>query len=430
MKLPLGDQSLEVELPKSMKLLTYSKPDEAKSLSEDEIPKAFKEKILHPIGRNVLTSDINSSTTIVIVVDDISRPTPTPVLVAPLIDYLEEIGVTKDQITFIFGLGVHREMTQEEAEIKLGQEIAQQYHWENHDSEQNLEYLGKTNRGTPININKTYYDADFKICIGLIEPHLWAGYSGGQKGIVPGIAGVDTIYHHHQLVRHNIVDVGNLEDNPFRDDLEEMVDIIGLDLLINVILTPNKRIHDLVIGEVHTAFEQGVEISKNFSELFVSGKSDVIISSPHPLGIDFRQSSKAAFNTKNALRKGGYMIVVSDCPEGRGNVSAADDPPSRWLIRLLAKILPSKLLMWVIRKQGYGIEDAAGTFRMFKFIADYNYLFVSPNMSDKDREILFVADHFKTVDEALDYVASQQNGDTFSVYVFPQGGSTYPVVAT
>lgn len=429
LEIPYGKETRTFNLKNNMRLTFKQENKKLSTLNGKDLHAEIFKQLQSPIGIENLNDRLDSNCKIAIVVDDITRPTPASDILAPLIEFLTITrSIPKENIIFIFALGVHRNMTMDEAELKLGKKIAGEYRWENHDCYNNLIYLGKTSRGTPVHVNKNYYEADLKISIGLIEPHLWAGYSGGAKGIVPGIAGVETIATHHRLVLKKGVKVGKIKNNPFREDLEECVDIIGIDLLLNVVLNSLREIHAVVVGKAREAYHKGVAISRKISECQVNNMADIIISSPNPLGIDFRQSSKAAFNTMGALKKKGVMIVISNCPDGKGNLKVSEKPPKRELIKFLAKILPGKMLMWVIKKQGFGIEDASGTYQMFRFIANYSYIFVSESLTLEDRKAIFVADHANSIEEALEMADRKLRKTNYDVHIYSSGGSTYPVI--
>ena len=159
--------------------------------------------------------------------------------------------------------------------------------------------------------------------------------------------------------------------------------------------------------------------------------ADVIISASNPLGIDFRQSSKAAFNTQGALKDKGALIVLSPCEEGIGNIRATDDPPTVGKIRLLFKLGLKGLVWKSIVKSGYGIEDAAGVFQMFKFIAKKNFIMATKNLNERGKNVAWMCEHAKNIEEAMkianDIVDSGKKKKVKCI-IFPLGGVTYPLV--
>ncbi|MBD3189772.1 MAG: nickel-dependent lactate racemase [Candidatus Heimdallarchaeota archaeon] len=430
-KIPYGEETIQFKLPDHWQLVALAEPQKKKGFTQKKIAKKLKKIFQDPIGCEPLKDLIEFTERVVIVVDDISRPTPTQMIIEPLIDYLtEEIGLPKGNINIIFGLGIHRNMTQEDAEKKLGEKIARVIHWENHHPYKNCVSLGQSPLGTPVKINKTFMEADFTIAIGLIEPHLWAGYSGGYKAIIPGISGIETIVKNHELVMEPDAKVGNIETNPLRRDIDMIGERIQLGFLINCIMNIAGEICEIVGGGAIAAHSKGVDVARDMYEIPVKETADVVITSAAPLGIDFRQSSKAAFNTTEALRKGGVMIVTSPCPEGVGNLRVTEKTPKRGFIKFLTKVLPSAMLMSQVRKQGYGIEDAPSVYQMFKFIAKKNYLFVTKGFTEEDREKVFVADHATTLEEAFTLadklLKNEEKKKTVKVTIFPYGGSSYP----
>lgn len=428
-----GKTEVEFTIPAHWDVIAIAKPEKIAAIPPDALATTIKNTLQDPIGYPPLKESVNESTTVAIAVDDISRHTPAHLLIEPLIDLLYECGVKKENITIIFALGMHRKMTEEDAQKKLGLRIIKEIHWENHELESNLVNLGKSSQGTPIFINQNFYKADFKIAIGLIEPHLWAGYSGGAKCVCPGLVGTDTIAVHHKKVMKETVRVGpNINSNPFRKDIEDITAKAGLNLILNCILNLDTQICHVIAGAPQAAYERGVELARPVCEVEVPDFADVIISASYPLGIDFRQSSKAAFNTQFALRNKGSLIVLSPCVEGTGNLRASDNPPTVKKIRTLFKLGLKPLVWKSILKSGYGIEDAAGVFQMFKFIAKKNFIMCSDNLNEADRQVAWMCSHAKEMEEAIQIadqlIKPSQKGSKVKCIIFPMGGVSYPRV--
>ncbi len=180
-------------------------------------------------------------------------------------DLLYELGAKPENIKIIFALGGNRDITEEEAEEKLGKRIATEITWENHSNSKNLVNLGKSTAGTPIFINKTFYDADFKIGVGCIKPHLWAGYSGGAKIVCPGLSGSETIAAHHRRVFDTKCRAGaNYNTNPFRQDLEDIVSKAKLDMILNCTLNVDMEICQIVAGNPKACLSKRCRISSDY----------------------------------------------------------------------------------------------------------------------------------------------------------------------
>ena len=427
-----GEEQVTFEVPENWDVIKYAEPQKVPAIPESELSEKIKETLRHPIGCNSLESLVSPSSQIAIAVDDISRHTPAQLLVEPLLDLLYEYGVSKKNIRIIFALGMHREMTEEDAIKKLGPRVVKEIAWENHQLEKNLVDLGKSKAGTPIYVNKNFYDADVKIAIGLIEPHLWAGFSGGAKCVCPGLIGVETIAVHHKKVLDNKTMVGpDIQINPFRKDIEDIVSRTGTQLILNCILNLDTKICQVVAGEPKAAYEKGVELARPVCEVEVPEMADVIISAANPLGLDFRQSAKAAFNTQYALKKNGALIVVSPCYEGAGNLRASDNPPTVKKIRTLFKLGLKSVVWGTIIKSGYGIEDAAGVFQMFKFIAKKNYIMCTNNLDEDGRKLAWMCDHATNIEDAIkiaEKIVNPKKNKKIKCIIFPLGGVTYPIL--
>ncbi|MFX1512986.1 MAG: nickel-dependent lactate racemase [Promethearchaeota archaeon] len=431
-RIPYGEKELKFSLPDHWRVVSVAEPKKVDQIAEIQINNVVRESFLNPIGTEPLNKLLKPSDKVVIVVNDISRPTPSSLLVKPLIDFLiNTVNLPVEDIQIIFGLGVHREMTEIDVKKKLGTNITNQVSWENHNCYDNLVDLKeKSSFGTPILVNKTYIDADFTIAIGLIEPHLWAGYSGGYKAIIPGIVGVHTIVHNHHLLMKKNVQVGKIKNNPFRQDIEEVGKRIGLNFIINCVMNHNKKICEIFSGDPSSAFQEGVEYARSLYEIPIKEQSDVVIAGAAPLGIDFRQSGKACMNTQSALKNGGVMIVISECPEGIGNLRLSEKPPKRGVIKALSRYLPAKMLMKVITKQNPGVEDSSSLFQMFKFLSRKNYIFLTENLTEEERRKLSVADHVTTIEEAFiqadKILGNEKKKKPVKVTIFPFGGCSYP----
>jgi len=431
-KIPYGKDQIKFNIPNNWRLIDIQEPKQKKPIPKNQISSIVKNSLLNPINHKSLKDSIKKDDKVVIVVDDITRPTPTQLIVEPLIDFLlKDIGLKKDNIKIIFALGVHRNMTQDEAVIKLGLNIAKKISWENHYCKHNLTDLGTSFLKTPIKINKNFIDADFKIVIGLIEPHPWAGFSGGYKAVMPGLSGLNTIIKNHELILKSNVKVGNIQNNPFRNDIDEIGKKTNLNFIINCILDSNKELCKIVAGDPKDAFLEGVKVARQNFEIKTSEIADVIIASSSPIDINFGQSCKAAFNTMDILKKNGVMIIVSPCFEGIGKNTITKRILGRKVIKFFTLILPSKILMKIIRLQSDIIELSAGAFQILKFVSKNQLIFLSDGLTEEEKKTLFIVDHVKHPEEAISSAQKilDKNGKKpIKVAIFPQGGCTYPSI--
>jgi nickel-dependent lactate racemase len=192
-----------------------------------------------------------------------------------------------------------------------------------HDSEDDdsLIYLGETTRGTPVWANKAYAQADLKIVVGTIEPHQFAGFSGGVKSAAVGLAGIETINSNHALMTHPDSQIGDYETNPARQDIEEIGQKIGVHFACNAILNQSKQIVHVLAGDPRTVMQAGIPLSRQVCQVGVPSKYSLMISSPggHPKDINLYQSQKGLAHAALVTKPGGTIILAAACPEGTGS---------------------------------------------------------------------------------------------------------------
>jgi nickel-dependent lactate racemase len=191
----------------------------------------------------------------------------------------------------------------------------------NCDDNDNLSYLGVTSRDTSVFINKEFYETDLKVVIGDIEPHHFAGFSGGVKSAAIGLGGRQTINQNHTLLIDNYSKVGNYYNNPLRQDIEEIGKMIGIDFAINAILDEDKKILRVFCGKPDSVMEQGIVFSKNLNLTPIVERFDLVIASAggYPKDINFYQAQKALTHASLFCKKGAKVILVAECIEGIGS---------------------------------------------------------------------------------------------------------------
>ncbi len=310
--LPYGKIEISVDIPSNCQVKVIKAnnamavPDEIK-----EIERALK----NPINSKCLSEIARRGKKAVIIVSDTTRPTPTAKLLPPLMSELKESGV--EDITIVFGLGIHRKQTEEEKKSILGELFGKVKSIE-HDIN-NCIYLGTTTQGTPVEIFRPVVDADIVICTGTIEFHYYAGYSGGAKSTLPAVSSNRSIYTNHALMLDPKSSAGRL-DSPVRKDIEEAGAILGIDFILNVILNEKKKIAFAAAGNYIDAHRKGAYF---LDKMYMSKvePADIIIVSPGgwPKDIDIFQSHKALEHARNAVKEGGSIILVAECREGYGN---------------------------------------------------------------------------------------------------------------
>lgn len=316
--IPYGDtEKLEFEI-EDERLIWEVSPREVTGVCDEKAE--IMQALLNPIGSKSLKELVGdpAGKTIAIVVDDNTRVTPAEKLLVPLLDILKEYGVKSSQVKVIFALGSHRPMTEAEMIKKIGQKCYDEVVTINHeyDNDEKLVTLGKTSQGTQVIINKDFYEADVKICIGNIIPQFIAGWSGGAKIIQPGISGKDTTARVHL---NGSLDwpkrLGNPENN-IRLDMEEIAGIAGVDFIINTILNLQNDIVHVVAGDVVKAHRVGVTYAREIYESRIAKQADIVIAGTYPANKDMWQADKGLAAASLMVVPGGSVIWCPPCTEG------------------------------------------------------------------------------------------------------------------
>jgi lactate racemase len=256
---------------------------------------------------------------ILIIADDMSRPTPIREFIHFILNELAEAGAGENQIEFLLALGTHIFMTKEEMEVKLGKDIVKKYKIHNHDwKDQNSQYfMGNTELGVPIWINKLVSNADLVIGLGAIMPIEVCGFSGGGKIIVPGVCGEITNDEMHWkrvgIPSHQIL--GKVE-NPIRSSIDSMARKAGLNFIVNVILDSRGMIVGSVAGDMVAAHREGCKIACEVYSVHIPEEYDIVIADSFPFDDEFWQANKALDTAGELVKKGGVVILVTPCYKG------------------------------------------------------------------------------------------------------------------
>ncbi len=397
--LPYGKTEVSIDIP-SRYNVQLIKPDNAADAGDEikEIKRALKE----PIHSRRLIEIAREGKKAVIIVSDTTRPTPTSKLLPPLISELKAGGI--EDVTIVFGLGIHRKQTEDEKKAILG-ELYGKVKAIEHDVNDCV-YLGTTKRGTPVEIFRQVVDTDIVVCTGAIEFHYYAGYSGGAKSILPAVSSKRSIDANHALMLDPNSSAGRL-DSPVRTDLEEAARMLGIDFILNVVLNDRKEIIFAAAGDYIEAHRKGAGFLDKLSRIEVES-SDIAIVSPGgwPRDIDIYQSHKALEHVKNAVKDGGSIILVAECREGYGNRVFEE-----WLESDRDKVIDKFKSGFVM-----GGHKAALIAALSKRIDLY---LVSSLPDDMVRKAYFIPASLENALEA----ALAKHGEKTKIIVMPYGGS-------
>lgn len=314
-----GEKTVDLELPDSVERLEM----EPLKLLPDPTG-AVRRALAKPIESPPLRALARGRKNACVVVSDITRPVPNKVILPPLLEELLESGLSKDDITILIATGMHRPNLGEELVYMVGREIAENYNIVNHYCRNPEEYR-KIDEidGAPIEINNVYLDADLKILTGLIEPHFYAGYSGGRKAILPGISSFETMkfMHSYKMIDHPKVTNCILEGNPFHEYGIRVTELVGADFILNVVINKERDVAGVFAGHYNHAHLAGCDLVYRHAAVPLDHRFDMVVTSGggYPLDATFYQISKALVSAMDILKKGGTIVVTCECREGLGS---------------------------------------------------------------------------------------------------------------
>jgi nickel-dependent lactate racemase len=314
-----GEREVGIKLPDDTIVLN---PNHISGIEDSNA--AVWEALKAPIGTAPLKTLAKGRKDACIVISDVTRPVPNKIILPPILQTLAEAGIEQSNITILIATGMHRPNLGEELEGMVGREIMDNYRIVNHFCQEasQLRQIAEID-GAPIELNTHYLDADLKILTGLIEPHMYAGYSGGRKSILPGISSYKTMTHMHsfKMIDHPNVTNCKLRDNPFHEAGEQVAELAGVDFILNVVINKSRDLVAVVGGHHAMAHQAGCRQVEQMSVRDLAEPVDLMITSAggYPLDATFYQVSKGLIAAKNVLKPGGAVIIACECREGLGS---------------------------------------------------------------------------------------------------------------
>ena len=417
--LPYGSKVVDIEVPTS-NLLAVAGPKEVSP--QADVATQVRQALRAPIAADPFSASLKRGDHLLLLVDDITRPTPAHKILPALLEELE-VERKRVNVTILIALGTHRKMTQEEIEMKVGPEIARSYPVLNHewDNEGALVDLGTTPNGTPIKVNRLIQEADMCLGIGNIVPHNLAGWAGGGKIVQPGICGKETTSCTHLLAaRCPTTNLGKLQ-NPVRAEIEEVARKTKLKGVVNTILDRHGTVVHVVAGKSQAAHRRGVELARPIWEVPVPRLGDIVVVSSHPADIDFWQANKGLYAAERVVKRGGDIILLTPCPEG-----LSSQPEHVSTIEALAGI-PSRSLYRETQRQGLDDYAALCVTDMAARSIELAWVTVVSDGLTEDEVAVLGLDRADSVEEALERALKRQ-GEEASIVVLTHGGETLPVV--
>lgn len=386
-------------------------PEEgAAGAEEDPVRRALEE----PVGSPRLRELVRPGERIAVISSDITRPMPTREVMPLILDELYAAGVSREDITLVFAVGSHRRHTAEERRALAGERAWREIRCVDSDPE-DFVHLGTTTGGTPVDITRVVGEADRRICLGNIEYHYFAGYSGGVKAIMPGVSTRQAIQSNHRHMTEPGARAGQLDGNPIREDIEEAGRICGVDFILNVVLDAHKHILRAFAGHPVLAHRAGCRFVDQLCGRPIPQQADIVLATPggFPKDINLYQAQKTLDNAKYAAKDGGIIILAAACGEGLG-----EPVFERWLRSASS---PEELTERIRTDFQLGGHKAAAIAAVLKS----KTVFLVSELEEPLVRSMFLVP-FHSVQEALD-TAIEQKGNEAKVLFMPYGGAVLPL---
>jgi nickel-dependent lactate racemase len=418
-QLPYGTSSVSLRLPERQLagvFLPQSVPVCPDPAAE------IRRALARPLDLPPLEEIVKPGETVVILLDDHTRATPAALILPPLLETLETAGVRLADITLLITHGTHRLSSETEVRRKVGETIYGRLRIEQHRCEDvaSQVYLGLTGRGTPVWVNRLAVETDRLIGIGHVGPSPYAGYSGGRKLIVPGVAALDTINASHSHVPLGFRQYGRA-DVPCRLDLQEAGALVKMDLVIDVVLSQDERIVRAFAGTPECVFAEGLTLAKQVSEVpfpgQVDGPADIAITSGAPYDIDLYQAVRAVEYADPVVREGGAIFLIAACPDGAGGEDF-------YTLMADRNKKPDDYLRAVVRRDGRVTFSVLG-YALSRIKAEKKLHIFCAGLSAQELDAMGFHNHVSP-QAGVDALLSEY-GPQARVAVFPQGSTTIPV---
>ena len=412
--LPFGDSFLPVTLP-SDNVCSVIEAKHVPGVRDER--EAIQKGLRNPIGSVKLLERIHKNDKVLIIITDNTRHCPDYKIVPVLLDELEQ-KVPRRNITCIVALGLHTPLSREGLIKKLGKRIINDYKVLNHNPDQVVS-LGTTSFGTPVEVNSELTKADFRISTGFIEPHFFAGFSGGRKSVAPGLSSANAIRKNHgyAMIEHPNAQAGILKGNPIHEDLVEQAKMANLDFIVNVLLNKEKQISHVFAGDPWLAHESGCDVEKGIVGVEVDHMVDIAIvtNGGAPLDLDFYQTCKGIYTASRITRPGGIIMVGSCCSNGIG--------PEAFRNLHSSNSSPGEVLEMI--REGHHVGVAWQNQILARAQSDHAIYLLSHLADDEVKQMMVTPIH--TIEQGLDK-AFGILGKQAEIAVIPEGPLILPIV--
>lgn len=382
---------------------------------------AVNDSLRSPIGCAPLGEIAQGRESAVVVISDITRPVPNKLILPPILEAIEAAGVPREKICILIATGIHRPNLGDELIELVGEDIANNYRVENHYSEDPdaTEYIGTVNGDIPVYINKHYLNADLKILTGLVELHLMAGFSGGRKAVLPGIASLETMKHMHgyRMLQQDQVCNGKLQGNPFHEAAVQVARQAGVDFILNVTLDESRNITGVFGGELEAAHEAACEHAARFTMVEIDEPADIVLTSSggYPLDKTLYQAIKGFVGALEAVKPNGTVILAARNDEACGSAEFEG---------LLRRLSDPMEFYKLTKEPNYIAKDQWMIQELVNGLHRCELLYYTEGISPDDLRD-FLVQPIASVEEGLQK-ALQRHGPDARILVIPEGPYVLP----
>jgi lactate racemase len=413
-KFPYGETyiDLELEYPAEVLMPTLV-PGVADELA------AIRQAVLHPIGSGRLSTIAKGKTTTAIVINDVTRPSPTETMLTAIMEELAVAGIGREHITVIVATGNH-ELPSEDELIRMMGMWYSQLKTVSHDcnDKNSLTYVGSTKGGMHVHVNTHYANASLKILTGIITPHQLAGFSGGRKSVVPGISGIQTLQSHHSFpIRPATSMHGVIAGNTFHREAVEGTRLAGGDFIVNVVKNYCGEVIEAVAGDLEKAHMHGVGICEKSWVRKFDRAYDVVFVSPgrYPKDVDLHQAQKALGVAEQVTKPGGTIVLIAECRKGIGKFG-----------KVLKEADSVDAVIEEFIEQGFSPDHNSKAYLFARACKKHRLLVVTTGIDKKELSDMFMTGFTSISEAAATALASH---DHASVLCIPYAGECIPIVA-
>lgn len=418
-KLPYGEDMLELEIEDCEILKSKSMP------AIMCVEEALESALMNPISSPSLERFLREARRILLIAPDNTRAFPSRLLIPRMLEAMEKANPMAE-VRVLVATGLHREVEKSELMSMLGREVLEEYEVINHrssDDEQIVKLDARTSYGTPIQVNKLVLESDVVVGAGLIEPHFFAGYSGGRKIILPGVAGREAIFRNHgfEMINDPRSRAGILKGNPIHMDMIEFMRMTKLDFIVNVTINDRKEVTGIFAGDPVEAHLAGVKFLDQFVKLHVEKPADIVITTNggYPLDRDLYQAVKGMDTAAYVTKQGGVIIIASECRDGLGG-------HEEFLRIFQSASNPDEVVEFIRRNEP--INDQWEAQVLARVLRRAKVILVSDYISERVARS-FMLERAKTIEEAVEMAFNIIGRRDVRIVAMPEGPYIIPLMS-